>query len=121
MENYKLFAVQKLEKELKECKGDKYVEAVKNEAAQALIGFCEQDEEFAQAVVQNSKTLKDCLTVVMKGCGTSISDIEVYRKAVEFYFPGATVEMKMVIDLCGSVRRDEPSKVINLSLTDLFG
>ena len=120
MENFKLKAVEKLQKELKECKGDRYVEAVKKDTCNALLLFCEQDEEFAQAVVQSNKTLEQVCKAAVKDCGSSISDITVYRKAVEVYFPGATVEMKMTVDLCGSVREDKSSNVINLSLTDLF-
>lgn len=55
--------------------------------------------EFAQAVGQSSRTAAECVESAVRGCGTSISDIEVYRKAVQFYFEGATVHFNMTIDL----------------------
>lgn len=96
-------AISKIKKELSEIKGDKYADAVKKPTAEALMEFCRQDVEFAQAVVQCDKTLGDCLKTIMAGCGSSISDITVYRKAVQFYFSGAEVRMQMTIDLCGAV------------------
>lgn len=98
-------AIEKLQKEEKTFKGGNKENAVYHHVAKALIGFCGQDEEFAQAICQNDKTLSDCCKEIMKDVGRSISDIEVYRRAVKFYFRGATVEMQMKIDLCGEVRR----------------
>lgn len=123
-------AIAKIKKELAELKGDRYVEIVKKPTAEALIGFCRQDAEFAQAVVQQDKTLGDCLKSAMAGCGSGISDITVYRKAVQFYFPGADVRMKMTVDLCASVgegyEADTPAAApakdvgITLDLTDFL-
>ena len=76
---------------------------VKKHVADALIEFCKQDAEFAQAVMQTDKNLGECCTEIMKGCDNAISDIEVYRKAVQFYFPGAGIKFSMTIDLCASV------------------
>lgn len=59
--------------------------------------FCRQQPEFAQAIYQSNKTFADCMKHVAKGAGGSISDIEAYRRAVEFYFPGAQVEFQMVL------------------------
>lgn len=118
MENFTVRAIEKLEKQSKEVKGMKET-AVAGETAKALISFCKQDEEFAQAVVQSDKTFGEACKYAVKDCKNSISDIEVYRKAVEFYFPGATVEMIMKVDLCGSVKKE--SNTISLSFADLFG
>lgn len=56
----------------------------------------------------------------MKGCGTSISDIDVYRGAVKNYFPNAEVVFTMTITIDGDapteeemnreVRKPEPKK-----------
>ncbi len=117
---YKEQAITKLETELKEFKsGDKKASAVKKAVADTLKIFCEQDEEFAQAIVQTDKTLSDCCTEIMKGTGNSISDIEVYKKAVNFYFAGADIKMTMEIDLVGSAAKPQ-GKVIKLSIDDLF-
>lgn len=116
-------AIEKIDKELKSFKGANKEKAVSKAIADTLKNFCRQDNEFAQAIVQNDKTLSDCCAAVMKGVGNSISDIDVYKKAVEFYFPGAGIEFTMKIDLCASVRGDtagDNSKVLNFSLDDLF-
>ncbi|MEG1998206.1 MAG: hypothetical protein RR051_07155, partial [Clostridiales bacterium] len=66
----------------------------------------------------------DCCEEIMKGVGSSISDLEVYRKAVQFYFPGADIQMKMTIDLCASVNtpsdKNKHSSAISLDLSDFL-
>lgn len=76
-------------------KGKAVAEAVMN----ALSNFCRQNGEFEQAVLQSDKTVIDCIEHTVKNCGSSISDLDVYRKAVQFYFKGADVHMKLTIDL----------------------
>lgn len=70
---------------------------------EALLSFAAQDGEFAQAVVQGG-SFKDCMDAVARGVGNSISDLDAYRKAVRFYFPGAEIRMHMSIDLIGAAR-----------------
>lgn len=65
-----------------------YQQAIAPETAKALISFCGQEKEFEQAIEQSGKTFKECLDTVVKGIGRSISDIDVYRKTVKFYFEG---------------------------------
>lgn len=96
-------AVEKLRKQLKTTSGDQKVTVVKDHVADALTEFCRQDTEFAQAVMQSDKMLGDCCSAITANCTSSISDLEVYRKAVQFYFPGADIHMTMTIDLCASV------------------
>ena len=90
----------KLEQESKEGTYDRYAAAMKGAVLHALIDFTQQDEEFARAVLDGG-SFADCMKAVAKGCGTSISDLEAYGKAVSFYFPGAKIRMKMTIDLIG--------------------
>lgn len=117
---YKEKAIQKLGEELKGFKsGNQKASAVKNAVHDTLKLFCEQNEEFAQAVVQNDKTLSDCCTSIMQKVGNSISDIDVYKKAVDFYFPGAQINVVMTIDLIGSAAAPK-GKIISLSIDDLF-
>ena len=117
---YKEQAIEKLNNECKSFKSsDRKAVAVKDAVAYTLETFCEQDEEFAHAVVQTDKTLSDCCTEIMKGTGNSVSDLEVYKKAVNFYFPGADIKMTMEIDLIGSAAKPQ-GKVIKLSIDDLF-
>lgn len=116
-------AREKLEQGAKKVKGQK--EGVMKSAVQStLLDFCRQNEEFAQAVVQGG-TFPECMAAVAKGVGSSISDLEAYKKAVSFYFPGAEVRMHMTIDLCGSVQgepAEEPQDrgIISLSFSDFW-
>ena len=84
----------------------------------ALLEFCRQDEEFARAVVQGGH-FADCMAAVSKGVTSALSDLEAYRRAVSFYFPGAEIRMSMKIDLCGSVQGaphpDGPALLLDLS------
>lgn len=96
MEEFVSKAVEKIESGIAAVKGQKD-NVVKRPVADALISFCRQQEEFAQAVVQSEKTFADCVAHVVKGCGNALSDIEAYRKAVGFWFPGAVVDMVLTI------------------------
>ena len=109
MNEYYEQAAEKLKKEKSECGSDRYVGAMKNDVCDALLEFCKQDEEFSQAVVQGG-SFKDCMMAVAKNAGSSLSDIEAYRRAVAFYFPGAGVHFEMRIDLCASANSDEPQQ-----------
>ncbi len=117
-------AEEKLQKELKEVQGQKE-KAMANAVHAQIRDFCAQDEEFAQAVVQGG-SFADCMKAVAKGVGAYISDLEAYKKAVQFYFPGAEVKMALTIDLIGAaaeeqeIREDAP-KTISLSLFDFLG
>lgn len=93
--------------------------AVSKDVCNVLIMFCEQDEEFAQAIVQGGKKLKDCIESTVRGVRDSVSDLEVYKRAVEFYFTGATVHMNLTIDLIGEATAPQKQS-IGLSFDDLF-
>ena len=84
--------------------------AMAKAVATVLQDFCRQDEEFAQAVVQGG-SFKDCMFAVTKGVGNSISDLDAYKKAVHFYFPGADISVQMKIDVIGDARKPEPSPI----------
>ena len=108
MDNYATQAVAKLEKEKAAVKGQKE-SAMASAVLATLKDFCVQDEEFAQAIVQGG-SFADCMKAVAKGVGTSISDIDAYKNAVQFYFPGAKVKMQLSIDLIGDATgTDAPS------------
>lgn len=117
--NYKDEAIKKLKDDRFEGKYKMVTDAVRD----ALISFCEQDEEFAQAIVQSDKGLRECIDAVLKKHGSCISDLEVYRKAVEFYFPGATVKMQLTVQVNPYENADKEEKtasVIELDLDDLI-
>ena len=119
-------AVRKLrdEKQNEGAKSPK-AKAVYSHVRDALCGFCEQNEEFSDAILQNDKSLGACCEKIMQNCGNAISDIEVYARAVEFYFPGAVIEMKMTVYM-SKFERDEgvksqsTAKVLDLRLEDLL-
>ena len=98
---YSRLAVEKIAAELKDFKGDRYGMAVKNHVASTITHFCEQNERFAEVVYKTKRTLSDCCAEIMKGCGQSISDIDVYRGAVRNYFPNADIDFHMTITLTG--------------------
>ncbi|MBQ4345802.1 MAG: hypothetical protein IJC75_01565 [Oscillospiraceae bacterium] len=75
--------------------------AIADSVADALQTFCTQEPEFAQAIEQSGKSFQQCLDAVVKGAGSSLSDLEAYRRAVKFYFSTASVHFHMQIDLCG--------------------
>lgn len=72
---------------------------MKGAVREALESFARQDEEFAQAIAQGGSFV-DCMTALERATGNSISDLDAYRKAVQFYFPGAEIRMTMEIDVC---------------------
>ena len=126
MNNWATQAVERLEKERKAVNGQKE-SAMAAPVMAALKDFCLQDEEFAQAIVQGG-SFPDCMKAVAKGVGNSISDIDAYKKAVQFYFPGTEVKMQLTIDLIGKAAEERPeaqaeeSKAgIVLDLADFFG
>ena len=90
-------ARQKLELELKTGSFDKYADVMKKDTCEALLIFCKQDEEFAQAVVEGG-SFEDCMKAVAKDCRNGISDLEAYRRAVQFYFVGKKVKFIMHIE-----------------------
>ena len=100
--------------------------AMKTAVRGALEDFIRQDGEFAQAVVQSKGTFCDCMEAVAHGVGSSISDLEAYRRAVQFYFPGAEIRMTMTIDLIGKAGEDakaperEVKKAVILDLNDFL-
>ena len=93
-------ALKKLREGAKNVRGNKE-SAMKDAVRATLETFCTQDEEFAQAVVQGGD-FPACMAAVARGVGSSISDLEAYKKAVQFYFPGAEIRMQMTIDLIGA-------------------
>ena len=86
---------------------DRYGNVMKQSVHDALLDFCRQDEEFAQAVVQGG-SFEDCMKAVAKCVkGSALSDLEAWGAAVKFYFPGAGIKCELRINLCASVEDDE--------------
>lgn len=106
-QNYTQMAVEKIAEELKTFKGDRCGEAVKKHVAATITHFCEQEPRFAEVVYKTKRTLSDCCAEILKGCGSSISDIDVYRGAVKNYFPNAEVVFTMTISIDGAAPSEE--------------
>ena len=102
---------------------DRYGNVMKQSVHDALLDFCRQDEEFAQAVAQGG-SFEDCMKAVAKCVkGSAISDLEAWGAAVKFYFPGAGIKCEMRINLCASVDDDadeEPKTGPIIDLSDFF-
>lgn len=92
---------------------------------QTLTDFCRQDAEFAQAVAQGG-SFQGCMqAVAAKARGGGISDIDAFRAAAAYYFPGSQVEMQLVIRVNPFVSAPaaEPNPVapgIVLNFSDFF-
>lgn len=100
-EDFQKLAVEKIASELDGFTGDRYGQAVKGFVASTLTNFCQQNARFAEVVYKTKRSLSDCCAAVMNGCGNHISDIDVYRGAVRYYFPNSEIEFQMNIKFTG--------------------
>lgn len=107
----------RLEQEYGQVRGQKET-VMKSAVRDALLEFCRQSEEFAQAVAQGGG-FPDCMAAVAKGVGQSLSDLEAYKRAAAFYFDGAQVECSMIIRL-EPADTDRNRDSIVLDLADFF-
>jgi len=118
-------AKEKLEKGQKSGKYDRYAMVMRQRVSEKLLVFCKQEEEFAQAVVQGG-SFEDCMKTVAaeaaKYGDSGIPDEDAYKLAVSFYFPGAAISVVMRIDLCWSVRGEEPAEdnLLRLNFDDFL-
>ena len=122
-ENISSFIIRQAQEKIKTSGGKKlgrYENAVNSAVANALCEFCSQSEEFARAIIESDKTYDECLTAICKGLGQSISDFDLYTKAVQFWFPGAVVEYKMTIRMSEYEVEEEQHEDISLSLDSLL-
>lgn len=110
-------ALKRLEKERKDGKFDRYGAAMKTAVKDALCEFARQDDEFAQAIAQGG-SFADCMTAVGKKVkGNSISDLDAYSAAAEFYFPGSKIRFEMHIELCEHDAEDKSSSDLLIDLS----
>lgn len=117
--NWKEKAVEKLRKEAAEGQQGMKQQAIAPSLLETLEGFCEQDEEFAQAVVQSDSTFSEVCNRCVEGTGNSINGIDMYKKAVNLYFPGATIRFNISIELCGGGEESEKKNAV-IDITDLL-
>ena len=112
MDNLATKAAQKLDSERSTVKGQKEL-AIADPVAAAIKGFCVQNESFAKAVVAGG-SFANCMKFVAAGTGNYISDVDAYKKAVQFYFPEAKVQMQLTIDVQGGQQEAEGGMILNL-------
>lgn len=112
-------AVAKTTEERKQVKGQKE-SAMANAVLDMVHEFCIQSSAFAKAVAEGG-SFADCMTAVAKGVGNHISDIDAYKKAVQFYMPGAEILVQMQIRTGAAPKEKELAQNILLSLDDLLG
>lgn len=107
-------AIEKLTNEQKLTDAGKVEKAIAADTAKALMEFCRQSADFA-AAVYNGGSFEECCKSIAKGVGGSISDFEVFRRAVRHYMPQADIKYKMEITAATSTQ-SEPleSKVLNI-------
>ena len=89
----------KLTAELTDAKLGKYENVVKPYVLDEICIFAKQNSEFAQAIEQSDKSFADCLKASVAGAKEHISDLDCYKRAVAFYFPGADIKCTMTLDL----------------------
>lgn len=99
-------AVDRLHQQDKEANYDRYGQIMHKAVRDALCEFCRQNAEFARAICETDKHFDGCLKAVAKGCGNGISDLDAFTRAVQFYFSGATISFKMLIDVGDGVLSD---------------
>ena len=117
MENWATKATEKLTREQNSVAGQKE-KAMAPAVLAALKDFCLQNEAFAKAVIKGG-SFADCLKAVAKNVGKAISDVDAYKKAVQFYFPGADVKMQLTIDLPGTNATGTTDKKSSPMILDL--
>lgn len=106
-ENFTQAAIEKIQKEFADFKGGNKETAVSSYVSTIIQDFCKQDMRFAEVVYKFKRTLSDCCKDIMKGAGAHISDIDVYRSAVQFYFPNSEINMSMTILITGDAPAEE--------------
>ena len=105
---------------------------LKDKVLNALLYFIEQDNEFAQAIVQGG-SFADCMKAVKNKIKDDyISDNDTYREAARFYFPVSDILFTMTIKLnphekstenapaAPAAPAEKPKSALSLSLDDLF-
>ncbi len=99
-------------------------QVVAGPTAEALREFGRQEPEFKQAMEQSDKTFQACLDSIAQLCDDKdgVSDLDVFRTAVKFYFPTADIGFRMEINLCAETgAAAKPQKeTLSVSLDELL-
>lgn len=133
-------AVAKLEKERKTIKSipthdigrmlqgknaaDAKVSLMADAILRVLKDFCEQSEEFSEAVVKGGSFV-DCMKSMAKDLGNYAEGLSCCKKAVEFYLPAAEIKLAWSITLPNKVEKppvadEKPKSTFMLDLESFF-
>lgn len=108
-------AKEKIDAEDKAFRGGRKEQVIHTHVARTLRAFCDEEPHFAEVLVKTKRTLSECCAYIVDGSDNALSDLEAYRRAVQFYFPHADVEFKMLVRLTGTpptkAEMAEPAKV----------
>ena len=106
---------EKLEAEDKLFTGSRSAQTVQSYVLRALLSFADQEPRFAEVVCNTKRTFSECCAAVVHNAGEVLSDLDAYRKAVQFYFPNAEISFVMNIKLTGEAPTEEemnkPAKI----------
>ena len=116
--NYEV-AVEQLESQAKHAKYSSHGSAMKDAVLEALRTFCRQSEAFAMKVIRGG-SFEECMNAVAKNVGSSISDLEAFRRAVKYYWPEAEVRFRMEIEenaqsAAASTQRGSKGEIFDLT------
>lgn len=92
---------------------NRHAKVMAESVKEALRVFADQNAEFREAVEQGG-SFSECMEAVAKGAGQSLSDLEAYRRAAQFFFKGAEVVFEMRIKLQGDAEPERGAVVIDL-------
>lgn len=95
-------AKEKLEEEDKLFKGGRAAKSVQSYVLRTLLSFVDQEPRFAEVVCNTQRTFSECCAAVVHNAGEVLSDLEAYRRAVQFYFPNAEISFTMGVKLTGA-------------------
>lgn len=103
-------AIKKLDDEEKAFVGGFKAKLIFPHVCKTLRGFIDEDDRFAKVFANTARTVSECCAAIVDKSGDALSDLEVYRKAVQFYFPNADVEFKMNVRITGDAPTEEEMK-----------
>ena len=81
-----------------------------------LIYFVNESPAFAEAVLDENKSLKSCIDS-LKLVGKRVSDLDVYKECTEYFYPGAIVECKLTIKIPNETKK---AKILEFRLEDFL-
>lgn len=111
-------AKEKLEAEDKLFKGGRAAASVQSYVLRALLNFADQEPRFAEVVCNTERTFSECCAAVVHNAGEVLSDLEAYRKAVQFYFPNTSKSSRSFTRLDEDKEKEAHDKEVYIERID---